>query len=58
MSKSKKSADVEVRDWNPVYVAYAESQGRTPAAQLALDKQKPGKMVDFIIWVSQNRKSR
>ena len=40
-------------DWNPRYVAYAASQGRTPDDQLAHDRaEKPGAhMVPFILWI-------
>lgn len=38
--------------WNPRYVAYAMSNGRTPAQQLAHDEGKPGSMVGFICWIN------
>lgn len=40
-----------VREWNPRYVAFAKTQGHTPAEQLEIDRAKLGRMVDFMLWI-------
>lgn len=46
------------KEWNPRYVAYAQSQGRSPAAQIKYDqKQWPGGcMAGYILWISKMRR--
>lgn len=45
--------------WNPRYVAYAASQGRTPEAMQAHDEQAwpGGRMAGFILWISERREA-
>lgn len=42
-----------MKSWNPRYVHYATSKGRTPADQLATDKEEwpGGCMVGFSLWI-------
>lgn len=44
--------------WNPVFVEYAESQGRTPDDQLAFDRCEcpTARMLPFVLWVSAKRR--
>lgn len=39
--------------WNPYFLAYCESEGRTPTAQLALDRVRfpGGLMAGFMLWI-------
>ena len=39
-------------EWNTRYVAFARENGRTPEAQLAHDREKPGRNVDFMLWIA------
>ena len=41
-------------EWNPRYVAYAATMGRTPEAQLVADREvwPGGCMVGFMLWIS------
>jgi hypothetical protein len=39
-----------MNNWNPVYVAFAASNGRTPEEQAAVDN---GHMCAFICWVTR-----
>jgi hypothetical protein len=43
-----------VKDWNPRFVAYARSQGRTPEDQAGFDDElyPGGRMTGFILWMS------
>lgn len=39
--------------WNPRYVAFARSNGRTVEEQIAIDRARPsGRMMPFILWNS------
>ena len=49
------SEEVESKEWNPRYVAYARAHGRTPDAMLEHDREKypGGCMCGFILWMSK-----
>jgi len=44
--------------WNPRYVLYAQSQGRTPRAQWDADRAEwPGvTMLGFLLWIGARRR--
>lgn len=48
-----------MNDWNPRYVAFAATHGRTPEAQLDADRVEwpGGVMAGFIIWISQRKEA-
>ncbi|TXH12139.1 MAG: hypothetical protein E6R03_13460 [Hyphomicrobiaceae bacterium] len=38
--------------WNPRFVAYAKTLGRTPEEQLSYQN---GSMIDFMLWISERK---
>lgn len=45
------------KDWNPYYSAYARSQGRSEADQLAYDRERNHyAMLPFTQWISSRRR--
>lgn len=42
-------------NWNPLYVSYANSRGRTPEEMLKVDDVSfpGGSMCGYLIWISQ-----
>ena len=46
--------------WNPRYVEFAASNGRTPEEQRAYDKDKYPHAcnLEFILWCSSNKQER
>lgn len=38
--------------WNPRYVLYARTSGRTPEEQAAHDDAQPARLIPFMCWVS------
>jgi len=49
------TADIFDREWNPRYVAYAASYGRTPEAQMEVDRIEwpGGRLAGFLTWNSE-----
>lgn len=47
------------KQWNPYYVAYAWSNGHSPAAQVTADREAyPGGMgCGFILWMAERRRA-